>query len=126
MTLYQEEMLIKEFKANHYVSEERKHQLARSLNVSATRVAAWYCNRRFRKKHGLLATGVYTCVAKSNCAVSFIYILYTLHIHNINYFSHSAQIKHTQGGTHTHQTLTTHKYARNMSVWTCTYVQLGI
>ena len=35
MTLYQEETLIEEFKANHYVTEEKKHQLARSLNVSA-------------------------------------------------------------------------------------------
>ena len=54
MTTYQKGILMKEFKANPYLTREIKHQLARSLNVSAKKIDAWYANRRFaERKEGL-------------------------------------------------------------------------
>ena len=58
MTTYQKSVLMKEFKANPYLTKEIKHLLARSLNVSGRKIEAWYANRRFfEKKEGFSAKG---------------------------------------------------------------------
>lgn len=50
MTPYQTNILIKEFNAHPFLGKEKQHELARSLNVSAKRIGAWYAHRRFQKK----------------------------------------------------------------------------
>ena len=57
--MYQEKVLMESFQAKHYLENEEIHQLAKSLNISKTRINKWYSNRRYTSKtKGLLAEGV--------------------------------------------------------------------
>ena len=60
MTPYQIKVLMKEFNASPFLKKEQQNQLARLLNVSEKRIAAWYARRRFAKRQeALLAKGEY-------------------------------------------------------------------
>ena len=60
-TPYQTEMLVKRFQAKPYLTKGEKYQLARSLNVSHSKIEHWFVSRRYRKrKQGLLGEYKYS------------------------------------------------------------------
>ena len=55
LTCYQRETLVKRFEDKPYLEQEEKPQLARSLNISETKLAQWFLNKRkIARKKGLL------------------------------------------------------------------------
>ena len=50
MTEYQSQMLMKRFQANPYLNGEEKRQLAKSLNVSGTKIRNWFDYQRKKLK----------------------------------------------------------------------------
>ena len=62
MTTYQKSILMKEFKANPFLTKGKQHQLARLLNVSERKIGAWYSMSRFdKRKEGSPIEGEYSC-----------------------------------------------------------------
>ena len=55
LTKDQEQTLIKIFQAKPYLEREERHQLARLLNITESRISRWYGKRRqLTKQAGLL------------------------------------------------------------------------
>ena len=55
LTRYQRETVLKRFQANPYLKPGEKTQLARSLNISETKLEQWFSNKRkMKRKKGLL------------------------------------------------------------------------